>query len=136
MTPLAASLDDLDDDRKKRLEDLANKLADWAPAKVADPVQRVRNLISLAATADVLQDPVESVLPLIIFQTLKSEFPKEQLIKMLTLIILHPEQGTVVTTAPIWGLMVEEWKTRFAADDRVQQEASWPADRKNPGGQV
>ena len=39
----------------------------------------MRNLLSAAATADILQDPIESYIPFVIFQTLKAEFPKEQL---------------------------------------------------------
>lgn len=104
VTPLAPSVDSLDDDRKQRLDDFTNKLDDWDPGKAKDPVQRVRNLLSAASTADVLQDPIESYIPFVIFQTLKAEFPKEQLEKILTCIILHPDDGTVVTTAPDLGL--------------------------------
>ncbi len=106
VTPLAPNLDNAnsDDDRKKKLEDFTDKVSDWAPGKVEDPVQRARSLISVAAAADIAQDQNEAEIPFIIFQVLKGDMPKEQLIKVLTYIVLHPNEGTVVTTAPELGL--------------------------------
>jgi len=106
VTPLAHDLDAAngDDDRKKRLDDFTDKISDWAPGKVDDPVQMTRSLISVAAAADIAQDPNEAEIPFVIFQILKGGMPKEQLIKVLTYLILHPDGGTVVTTAPELGL--------------------------------
>jgi hypothetical protein len=106
VTPLAQNLDNAnaDDDRKKMLDDFTDKISDWAPGKVEDPVQRARSLLSVAAAADVAQDQNEAEIPFIIFQVLKGDMPKEQLIKVLTCLILHPDEGTVVTTAPELGL--------------------------------
>jgi ABC-2 type transport system permease protein len=102
VTPLAQNLDNAnsDDDRKKKLDDFTDKISDWASGKVEDPVQRARSLLSVAAAADVAQDQNEAEIPFIIFQILKGDMPREQLIKVLTCIILHPDEGTVVTTAP------------------------------------
>jgi ABC-2 type transport system permease protein len=106
VTPLAPNLDNAnaDDDRKKKLDDFTEKISEWPPGKVTDPVQRARSLISVAAAADVAQDQNEAEIPFIIFQVLRADLPKEQLIKVLACVILHPDQGTVVTTAPELGL--------------------------------
>lgn len=66
-------------------------LADWPPAHVADPVQRVRNLLFIAAVPDVLQiDPLERHLPWLIFDRLRQEVPPADLPRLLYWIAQHP----------------------------------------------
>jgi ABC-2 type transport system permease protein len=104
VTPIIAGLDGLDDDTKKRLEDFREKLADWAPGNQEDLPQRVRNLLSVAAIGDVVQDENEAAFPLIVFDKLKSDIPKPDLIKMLTWIILNPTEGTVISSVHELGI--------------------------------
>src|SRR4030095_4427132 len=52
ITPLAADLDNLDNDSKKRLDDWTAKLNDWAGSKEESVPQRVRNLMHVCALAD------------------------------------------------------------------------------------
>ncbi len=80
------------------------KLSAWPPADVADPVQNARNLLSAAAIADISADRRESEIARTIFMELESRNDPGQLRRILGWIILHPNDGTVVTTAPELGL--------------------------------
>ena len=63
----------------------------WPPANVADPVQRVRNLLYVAAAADVLEmEMVESYVPGIVFRRMQREFSKQDLIRLLYWVSAHP----------------------------------------------
>ena len=103
VTPIAPSLDNLPEEAKGEMDDLAGKLADWKPGQESDPVTRVRNLLSVAAVPDILQDPNESYIPLLVFDQIKGSVPKEQLVKVLTWIALHPDEGTYLTALPELG---------------------------------
>ncbi|MBW3630640.1 MAG: ABC transporter permease [Gemmatimonadetes bacterium] len=70
------------------------RLPQWAPGKVSDPVQRVRNYLFVAAAMDLLQIPeLEQGAPLAVFEQLRTEFPKDALIKILYWIATHPTEG-------------------------------------------
>ncbi len=103
VTPVAQSLDNLQEDVKNQMDDLAGKLVDWKPGQVDDPVLRVRNLLSVCAVPDILQDPNESTIPLVVFEQIKGSMSKEQLIKVLTWIALKPDEGTYLTSLPELG---------------------------------
>jgi len=103
VTPIAHSLDNLPEDVKGQMDDLAGKLADWKPGHVDDPVERVRNLLSVCALPDILEDPNESNVPLVVFEQIKGSMPKDQLIKVLTWIALKPDEGTYLTALPELG---------------------------------
>ncbi len=100
VTPVAPNLDNLNDDAKKRMDDLATALSDWKGTLEPDELQKVRNLLSVAAVADVLQDVNESQIPLIIFDRLKMTVPKDDLIKILAYMSLKPDEGTFPTGMP------------------------------------
>ncbi|MEO8593513.1 MAG: ABC transporter permease [Candidatus Solibacter sp.] len=73
---------------------IAAGLPAWPPAGVTDPVQRVRNLLYVAAVADVLEmEIVESYLPGIVFKRLQREFPKDDLTRLLYWVATHPSGG-------------------------------------------
>jgi hypothetical protein len=96
--PLAHNLDDLEKEGRERLEGIADKLAAWEPGKDKDLGQKVRGLLSVAAVADVLQDPQEGQIPFVIFEKLKAdEKNKDRLIRAVTWVILNPDEGTVET---------------------------------------
>jgi len=82
-------------------------LADWPPAHVADPVQRVRNLLFIAAVPDVLQiEPLERHLPWLVFDRLRQEVPPADLPRLLYWIAQHPQDGedSAVTQLDALGL--------------------------------
>ena len=69
------------------------RVAPVVPGKVADPVQRVRNLLFVAAVPDVFQMPVERYVPQLVFDRIVEEIPRDDLIKILFWIGLHPTEG-------------------------------------------
>jgi hypothetical protein len=104
VTPVAPSLDNLDDDGKKRIEAFTDKLEDWPPGKDLDIVQRTRNFLAVCAIVDLLQDQLEPDVPYVVFDRLRYEVqPDDKLKKVLTYIIMHPDQGTVPTKIPELG---------------------------------
>lgn len=113
-TPLAPDLNGLDDDGKKRMDNFGDALSDWAPGKVEDIPQRIRNLLSICAVADIAEDPNEAHIPYIVFNYLKGSMPKEQLIHALTWVILNDREGTVLTN-------VKDIK-ELALDAEVQED--------------
>ena len=77
-----------------QLNDIADALPGWPPGNVADPVQRVRNLLYVAAVPDVLETGIiESYVPLIVFDRLKQVVPKDDLIRILFWVAVHPSGG-------------------------------------------
>jgi hypothetical protein len=61
---------------------------------VADPVQRARNLLAVAAVPDVLQmEQVERFVPRLVFARLQAVIPPRDLPKVLYWIALHPDGG-------------------------------------------
>jgi hypothetical protein len=104
VTPIAAEDDIPDDATDRQLADLEAALPNWAPGKVADPVQRVLNLMCVAGVPDLVQNPVERYVPLILLPHLESIYPREKLVRILTWIALHPEQGTIIEDLSELGL--------------------------------
>ncbi len=93
ISPIARSTDLPDPDVAAALERLRLALPAWAPGKAADPLQRTRNYLYIAAVPDVLQRPLERFAPGVIFARLQQETPREDLIKILYWIAMHPEEG-------------------------------------------
>ncbi len=82
-----------------RMDDIISILKTWPPGKTGSDEQRVRNLLSAAAVADVTEDPLEARFARAVLEQLRSDFKDEQLQKILTYVILNPQSGTVITTA-------------------------------------
>ena len=94
MTPVAGSHQQPDQFIQEQLDCMAEWLPKWEPALVADPLQRTRNLLDVAAAADMHQmDSVESLVPRVVFDRLQEDYPKDQLVKMLYWIAMYPDQG-------------------------------------------
>ncbi len=94
IAPVARRDEDVDTDVENHLEFIAAQLLKWPPAQVADPVQRVRNVLFVAAVPDVFQmDPLERFIPHIVFDHLQQNIPADDLVKILYWIALHPSEG-------------------------------------------
>ena len=93
VAPIARADEPIDPELETELEDIRNKLVTWAPARVNDPVQRVRNILYVAAVPDVFQVPEERYLPHIVFERLQGDIPKEDLTKILFWVATHPSGG-------------------------------------------
>src|SRR4026207_862862 len=74
------------------------------PGKAADPVQRVRILLYVAAVPDVQQAQIERFAPHVVYERLQEDMPKEQLIKILYWIALHPTDGDDSAVDQVWAL--------------------------------
>ena len=84
--------------------DLAAKLSSWPPARIDDFGQAIRNLVAIAAVADLCADPRESGIARLAFQQIKTGFKPSVARQGLAWIILSPEDGQVVTRASELGL--------------------------------
>ena len=104
VTPLASSLDNLDDDGKKAIEEFTSRLDNWDPGKAPNLEQRVRNLLAVAAIADILQDQHEAEIPYVIFEHLRFDIPEDNLKKILAYIVFHPDLGKVPGKVPELGI--------------------------------
>jgi ABC-2 type transport system permease protein len=94
VTPIAGPADVPDADTASQIAEIEGSLATWAPGHVDDPVQRVRNLLAILATPDVLQQPFERYLPAVIFGHLQKTMAERQLVQVLYWIAMHPDGGT------------------------------------------
>jgi hypothetical protein len=94
VTPIADPADVADADAEATVDAVMQNLGAWAPARVEDPVQRVRNLLAILATPDVLQQPFERFLPAPIFEHIRKTTPKAELLQILYWIAMHPDGGT------------------------------------------
>jgi ABC-2 type transport system permease protein len=77
-----------------QLDKIRDALPGWAPGNVADPVQRARNLLAIAAVPDILQmEQVERFVPRLVFARLQTVIPARDLPKILYWIAMHPDDG-------------------------------------------
>jgi len=93
VSPIARLDEPIDPEVETDLEEIRTKLATWGPGQVADPVQRVRNVLYVAAVPDVLQVPLERYVPHVVFERLQADVPKDDLIKVLYWVATHPNGG-------------------------------------------
>jgi hypothetical protein len=76
------------------LDRVRDALPGWAPGNVADPVQRARNLLMVAAVPDILQmEQVERFVPRLVFARLQVVIPARDLPRILYWIAMHPDDG-------------------------------------------
>jgi ABC-2 type transport system permease protein len=104
VSPFASEDEDVQDFIKEQLDIVRAKLPDWQPGLEPDDLRAVRNLLLVAAIPDAIQMPVERYLPPVVLDHLKERFPKEDLIKMLTWIIQHPYEGTILDQVEELGI--------------------------------
>ena len=86
---------------EKKMEVIVRQLRTWPPGRDGDADQRVRNLLSVAAVADIAQlTELEGHIARAVFDQLQDDYSKDDLVHLLTWIVLAPDQGTVITDAP------------------------------------
>ena len=94
VTPIAPLAEEPDEQTAAQLDKMRGALPDWAPGHVADPVQRVRNYLFIAAVPDVFQmQDLERFVPMVVYERIQEVIPKEDLIKILYWIATHPFDG-------------------------------------------
>jgi ABC-2 type transport system permease protein len=104
VAPMATSDDQPDDFSEPQIERVRAGLPTWAPGLIGDDLQRVRTLLCVAAVPDAIQQPVERFLPDVVLQHLSNLYPKGKLIKMLTWIAQHPEEGEIIDNVNALGV--------------------------------
>lgn len=82
----------------------AAKLRLWPQGRLDDSGQSIRNLVSIAAVADLCADPRESEIARLVFRQIGSVFEPALARQALAWIILSPEDGQTLTKAPELGL--------------------------------
>ena len=96
VSPFAPPDDEPTDYVGAQVAAVRNKLPTWPPGDEADDVQAVRNLLYVAGVPDAVQLPVERYVPGVVFEYLVQRYPKDKLVKILTWIAQHPEDGSVI----------------------------------------
>ena len=87
-----------------RLSEFSAKLRTWPPTQTGDAGQVVRNLLSVAAIADIAADLHEAEIGRAVFDELQERVGRDALRHILAWVILRPEAGSVIVTAPELGL--------------------------------
>ena len=105
VAPIAPGDEDPPPEVLQQLDAIVTALPKWGPAHVQDPVQRARNLLYIAGVPDVWQTELERYAPAVIFDQLEQDIPKDDLIKVLYWIALHPMDGddTAIDQLPALG---------------------------------
>jgi ABC-2 type transport system permease protein len=94
ISPVSRSDEISDPVIQPQLDRIRDALPGWAPGNIADPVQRARNLLAIAAVPDILQmEQVERFVPRLVFARLQAVIPPRDLPKVLYWIALHPDDG-------------------------------------------
>ncbi|MGH7945620.1 MAG: ABC transporter permease [Opitutaceae bacterium] len=96
VSPFAAPDEAPEDFMKEQVDTVRNGLATWPPGADGDDLRCIRNLLYVAAVPDAIQLPVERYLPRVVYEHLIDSYPKEKLVKILTYVALHPEEGMVI----------------------------------------
>ena len=73
------------------IKNFTEALEVWGPARTRDPLMRVWNMLFVAGELDVDQLELERWVPRIVFDRMKRDVPKEQLVKILYWIACHPD---------------------------------------------
>ena len=97
VTPIATADQEPEADLSAELAGIQDALLTWPPGLVADKVQQTRNLLYVLGVHDVAQTALEAYLPAIVFDRIMHEVPREDLLKALFWIAIHPEQGPMIT---------------------------------------
>jgi ABC-2 type transport system permease protein len=96
VAPFAPPDEDPEDFMKEQVDNVRTKIATWPPGSDGDDLRCIRNLLYIAAVPDAIQLPVERYMPRVVYQHLVDTYPKDKLVKILTYIALHPEEGMVI----------------------------------------
>lgn len=90
-----------------RLESIARRLPSWSGARADNPGEAIRHFVCLATVADLAQDPQEGEIARLVYDHLRQTFSTDDLRRGLAWVVLCPDDGTVITSAPAVGLRRE-----------------------------
>lgn len=104
-----------------RMREFLPRLEEWAPGRGRDVGASVRLLVSVAAIADIAQDPAERDIARAVFEYMQRRYPEPALQAALAWVILAPEAGPIKSVAPELGL------SRAADPGIVRERSGWYA---------
>lgn len=108
VSPVAALGEPVPAEQLAAVQCLRTNLEHWAPAGVADPVQRVRNVLYVAAVPDMFQmEEYERWVPRIVYEHLQKTTPWEDLTHILYWIATHPEDGDTAASRELGSVCIE-----------------------------
>ena len=110
VSPLAGLAEPVPDDMFATAQCMRNNLPRWEPAAVADPVQRTRNLLYIAAVPDIFQlEEFERWVPRIVYEFLQQQKTTswDDQMKILYWIATHPEEGDTAASAELGRVCLE-----------------------------
>ena len=119
VSPIAPEDDLPEDQTKDEVESVRNGLVDWPMGKTADDIQNVRYFLCVSAVPEAIQMPVERSIPRDVYNHLIDKYPKDKLTKILTWIVLHPEDGAAVDNISDLGI------NGAAGDPSIVRERSY-----------
>jgi hypothetical protein len=101
---------------------IGDSLRRWPPAQVADPVQRARNFLYVAAVPDVLQLTIERWVPGVVFTHMRADFVRDNLVRILYWVATHPDEGSLPSLSDLHGVCLDVGGTedRAAYRDRIR----------------
>jgi hypothetical protein len=109
-------------DEQIQIQCIGDSLRSWAPAQVADPVQRARNFLYVAAVPDVLQLTIERWVPGVVFTHMRADFVRGDLVRSLYWIATHPDEGSLPSLTDLRRVCLDVGGTedRAAYRDRIR----------------
>lgn len=119
VSPIAPADDEPTDFLAAQVAEVRRQLPNWPPGDEPNDIQAVRNLLYVAGVPDAIQLPSERYLPRVVFDHLTERYPKDKLIKILTWIAMHPEEGMVIDDISDLGI------EGTAGDPLVVQERAY-----------
>jgi len=119
VSPIAPADDEPIDFLAAQVAEVRRQLPNWPPGDEPNDIQAVRNLLYVAGVPDAIQLPSERYLPRVVFDHLTERYPKDKLIKILTWIAMHPEEGMVIDDISDLGI------EGTAGDPLVVQERAY-----------
>ncbi len=82
----------------------AGKLQSWPPGATDDAGQSIRNLVAVAAIADLCADPREGEMARAVYDRIRSTFDAAAVLQALAWIVSSPDDGQTPVKAPELGL--------------------------------
>lgn len=103
--PVARSLVGLPAEPRSRIGSIEDALAYWPPGRAGPLDQRVRDLLSVCAVADLVQDENEGEIAFVVFAQIRDVIPSAPVLeKVLAWVIGHPGEGTVRVDVSEFGI--------------------------------
>ena len=124
--PVAALDEPVYPDIEETIQCVLEDLEVWPPAWAADPVQRARNVLFVAAVPDMYQmSGIERWVPHAVFQHLANAYPEDELIQVLYWIAFNPYEGEIFAADRLGETCLRLGGPEDAAT--LQQRTGWYA---------